>query len=150
LSRKYNLKINNQSFLVEILSEYEGIFKVNVNGTIVEVMDTSISSDVPIKNNYSDQENNSQIQLDTEKENISPNQSNDKRNSGQIKAMMPGKVLEILVEIGDEVSLGTPLMIVESMKMENTISSTMSGKVSNIFISIDDSVQYDQIMIEIE
>ncbi|MCH2673537.1 MAG: hypothetical protein MK083_03600 [Dehalococcoidia bacterium] len=150
MSRKYNLKINNQSFLVEILSEYEGIFKVNVNGTIVEVMDTSISSDVPIKNNYSDQENNSQIQLDTEKENISPNQSNDKRNSGQIKAMMPGKVLEILVEIGDEVSLGTPLMIVESMKMENTISSTMSGKVSNIFISIDDSVQYDQIMIEIE
>ena len=81
MSRKYNLKINNQSFLVEILSEYEGIFKVNVNGTIVEVMDTSISSDVPIKNNYSDQENNSQIQLDTEKENISPNQSNDKRNS---------------------------------------------------------------------
>lgn len=150
MSRKYNLKINNQSFLVEILSEYEGIFKVNVNGTIVEVKDTSISSDVPIKNNYSDQENNSQIQLDTEKENISPNQSNDKRNSGQIKAMMPGKVLEILVEIGDEVSLGTPLMIVESMKMENTISSTMSGKVSNIFISIDDSVQYDQIMIEIE
>ncbi len=150
MSRKYNLKINNQNFLVEILSEYEGIFKVNVNGTIVEVMDTSISYDVPIKNNYSDQENNSQIQLDTEKENISPNQSNDKRNSGQIKAMMPGKVLEILVEIGDEVSLGTPLMIVESMKMENTISSTMSGKVSNIFISIDDSVQYDQIMIEIE
>ena len=150
MSRKYNLKINNQSFLVEILSEYEGIFKVNVNGTIVEVMDTSISSDVPIKNNYSDQENNSQIQLDTEKENISPNQSNDKRNSGQIKAMMPGKVLDILVEICDEVSLGTPLMIVESMKMENTISSTMSGKVSNIFISIDDSVQYDQIMIEIE
>ena len=150
MSRKYNLKINNQSFLVEILSEYEGIFKVNVNGTIVEVMDTSISSDVPIKNNYSDQENNSQIQLATEKENISPNQSNDKKNSGQIKAMMPGKVLEILVEIGDEVSLGTPLMIVESMKMENTISSTMSGKVTNIFISIDDSVQYDQIMIEIE
>tara|TARA_B100000945_G_scaffold92844_2_gene72448 strand:- start:1259 stop:1657 length:399 start_codon:yes stop_codon:yes gene_type:complete len=132
------------------LSEYDGKFTVNVNGTIVEVMDTSISSEVPIKNNYSDQENNSQIQLATEKENISPNQSNDKKNSGQIKAMMPGKVLEILVEIGDEVSLGTPLMIVESMKMENTISSTMSGKVTNIFISIDDSVQYDQIMIEIE
>jgi len=150
LSRKYNLQINNQNFLVEILSEYDGKFTVNVNGTIVEVMDTSISSEVPIKNNYSDQENNSQIQLATEKENISPNQSNDKKNSGQIKAMMPGKVLEILVEIGDEVSLGTPLMIVESMKMENTISSTMSGKVTNIFISIDDSVQYDQIMIEIE
>ena len=150
MSRKYNLQINNQNFLVEILSEYDGKFTVNVNGTIVEVMDTSISSDEPIKNNYSDQENNSQIQLATEKENISPNQSNNKKNSGQIKAMMPGKVLEILVEIGDEVSLGTPLMIVESMKMENTISSTMSGKVTNIFISIDDSVQYDQIMIEIE
>ena len=64
--------------------------------------------------------------------------------------MMPGKVLEILVKVGDEVSDGTPLLVIESMKMENTINSNLSGKVSNILVNVDDSVQYDQVMIEIE
>lgn len=64
--------------------------------------------------------------------------------------MMPGKVLEILIKIGDEVSDGTPLLVIESMKMENTINSSLSGKVSNILVKVDDSVQYDQVMIEIE
>ena len=64
--------------------------------------------------------------------------------------MMPGKVLEILVSVGDEVSDGTPLLVIESMKMENTINSNLSGKVSNILVNVDDSVQYDQVMIEIE
>ena len=64
--------------------------------------------------------------------------------------MMPGKVLEILVRVGDEVSDGTPLLVIESMKMENTINSNLSGKVSNILVNVDDSVQYDQVMIEIE
>ena len=63
--------------------------------------------------------------------------------------MMPGKVLEILVSVGDEVSDGTPLLVIESMKMENTINSNLSGKVSNILVNVDDSVQYDQVMIEI-
>ena len=63
--------------------------------------------------------------------------------------MMPGKVLEILVKVGDEVSDGTPLLVIESMKMENTINSNLSGKVSNILVNVDDSVQYDQVMIEI-
>ena len=64
--------------------------------------------------------------------------------------MMPGKVLEILVKVGDEVSDGNPLLVIESMKMENTINSNLSGKVSNILVNVDDSVQYDQVMIEIE
>jgi len=63
---------------------------------------------------------------------------------------MPGKVLKVLVIIGDSVSIGTPLLVIESMKMENTISSDRNGKVIDVHIKVDDNVQYDQLMIDIK
>ena len=148
MSKKYNLVINNQNFEVEILNESNGIFQVNVNGSVVEVKDTSskpviISNQEPISQP-------SKIKSSEVQENKTSVDSVNVNKSGQIKAMMPGKVLEILINVGDEVSDGTPLLVIESMKMENTINSSLSGKVSNILVKVDDSVQYDQVMIEIE
>ncbi|NCG35062.1 MAG: acetyl-CoA carboxylase biotin carboxyl carrier protein subunit, partial [Dehalococcoidales bacterium] len=79
-----------------------------------------------------------------------PEKEPGKNLSGQVKALMPGKILKVLVNIGDSVAVGTPLLIIESMKMENTISSDKTGKVMDIHIKVDDSVQYDQLMIYIE
>ena len=148
MSKKYNLVINNQNFEVEILNESNGIFQVNVNGSVVEVKDTS--SQPVIISNQETISQPSKIKSSEVQENKTSVDSVNVNKSGQIKAMMPGKVLEILIMIGDEVSNGTPLLVIESMKMENTINSSLSGKVSNILVKVDDSVQYDQVMIEIE
>tara|TARA_Y100000766_G_C18915886_1_gene611326 strand:+ start:1203 stop:1649 length:447 start_codon:yes stop_codon:yes gene_type:complete len=148
VSKKYNLVINNQNFEVEILNESNGIFQVNVNGSVVEVKDTS--SQPVIISNQETISQPSKIKSSEVQENKTSVDSVNVDKSGQIKAMMPGKVLEILINIGDEVSNGTPLLVIESMKMENTINSSLSGKVSNILVKVDDSVQYDQVMIEIE
>tara|TARA_B100000482_G_scaffold185131_1_gene161533 strand:+ start:389 stop:835 length:447 start_codon:yes stop_codon:yes gene_type:complete len=148
VSKKYNLVINNQNFEVEILNESNGIFQVNVNGSVVEVKDTS--SQPVIISNQETISQPSKIKSSEVQENKTSVDSVNVDKSGQIKAMMPGKVLEILIMIGDEVSNGTPLLVIESMKMENTINSSLSGKVSNILVKVDDSVQYDQVMIEIE
>tara|TARA_Y100000768_G_scaffold70926_1_gene49967 strand:+ start:1123 stop:1569 length:447 start_codon:yes stop_codon:yes gene_type:complete len=148
VSKKYNLVINNQNFEVEILNESNGIFQVNVNGSVVEVKDTS--SQPVIISNQETISQPSKIKSSEVQENKTSVDSVNVDKSGQIKAMMPGKVLEILIKIGDEVSNGTPLLVIESMKMENTINSSLSGKVSNILVKVDDSVQYDQVMIEIE
>ena len=148
MSKKYNLVINNQNFEVEILNESNGIFQVNVNGSVVEVKDTS--SQPVIISNQETISQPSKIKSSEVQENKTSVDSVNVDKSGQIEAMMPGKVLEILIKIGDEVSNGTPLLVIESMKMENTINSSLSGKVSNILVKVDDSVQYDQVMIEIE
>lgn len=68
----------------------------------------------------------------------------------EIKAPMPGLVVKILVEIGDEVEAGTPLLVLEAMKMENILKSTGPGKVKSILVQPSDAVQKSQILIQLE
>jgi biotin carboxyl carrier protein len=50
----------------------------------------------------------------------------------QILAPMPGKVVRLLVKVGDEVEAGQGLMVVEAMKMQNEIRSPKKGKVERL------------------
>ena len=88
MSKKYNLVINNQNFEVEILNESNGIFQVNVNGSIVEVKDTS--SQTNIISNQEPKSQLSKIKSSEAQENKTPVESVNVSKSGQIKAMMPG------------------------------------------------------------
>lgn len=148
MSRKYNFQINNENFIVEIISENEEYFTVDVNGEIIEVRNYENDKKISFQKNI-EQINSSNLSNSNEKS-IHEKQSNNNNLSGQVKALMPGKVLKILVSVGESISVGTPLLVIESMKMENTISSDFTGKVIDIHIKVDDSVQYDQLLIYIE
>jgi biotin carboxyl carrier protein len=50
----------------------------------------------------------------------------------EIVAPMPGKVVRLLVKVGDEVRAGQGLVVVEAMKMQNEIRSPKSGKVERL------------------
>jgi biotin carboxyl carrier protein len=50
----------------------------------------------------------------------------------RIDAPMPGRVVRVLVKIGDEVSEGQGLVVVEAMKMENELKSPKAGKVTEL------------------
>ncbi|MEO6325402.1 MAG: biotin/lipoyl-containing protein [Thermoanaerobaculia bacterium] len=54
------------------------------------------------------------------------------RKKGDLKASMPGRVLRVLVKKGDEVVAGTPLLVLEAMKMENEVRSTRAGRVRSV------------------
>jgi 3-methylcrotonyl-CoA carboxylase alpha subunit len=49
-----------------------------------------------------------------------------------VKSPMPGKVIKIDIKIGDEVTKGTRLLVVEAMKMENNITAPRDGKIASI------------------
>jgi 3-methylcrotonyl-CoA carboxylase alpha subunit len=53
---------------------------------------------------------------------------------GVVKAMMPGRVVRVLVSKGDTVRKGTGLLILEAMKMENEITAPADGVVDEIFV----------------
>ena len=56
---------------------------------------------------------------------------------------MPGRIIDITVKPGDQVKSGQTILILESMKMENSITSEYSGVVNEIFVNVGDTVPTD-------
>ncbi len=67
-----------------------------------------------------------------------------------IKAPMPGLIVDIMVVEGQEISEGSPLLILSAMKMENIILSQGMGTVKTIAVKKDDAVEKGQLIIEME
>lgn len=70
--------------------------------------------------------------------------------SVDVKAPMPGKILEVLVNVGDQVNEDDELLILEAMKMENPIYAPAGGTVKEIKVKASDSVDTDQLMMVLE
>lgn len=68
----------------------------------------------------------------------------------EIKAPMPGMVLEVNVNDGESVDAGAKLLVLEAMKMENVISLPAAGKIKKVLVKKGEAVQKNQVMIELD
>ena len=68
---------------------------------------------------------------------------------GRVRAAMNGRVLDVLVEVGDRVSSGQALVILEAMKMQHVHAASASGTVQALHVSAGDQVQSRHILAEI-
>ena len=66
-----------------------------------------------------------------------------------IRAPMPGRVVRVLVAVGEEVEADAPVLIVEAMKMENELRCTAGGTVKTISVAEGDTVDAGQVLCEI-
>jgi biotin carboxyl carrier protein len=64
-----------------------------------------------------------------------------------IKAPMPGLILDLKIKPGDEVKKGDVVLILEAMKMENIIKSPGDGVVKEVRVSLKQSVEKNQVLI---
>jgi biotin carboxyl carrier protein len=62
---------------------------------------------------------------------------------------MPGKVLKILVEAGQKVSAGDPLIILEAMKMEHTMRAALDGVVEAVLVNQGEVIAPGQLLVQI-
>lgn len=69
---------------------------------------------------------------------------------GVARAPMPGRVVALLVEVGDEVAPGDGLVVVEAMKMENVLSVDVAGTVAALKVAIGDPVEAGQELVVVE
>ena len=65
-----------------------------------------------------------------------------------LKAPMPGLVVEVFVQPGDSVSKGDKLLTLEAMKMENILKAQGDGEVKSVQVGKGDSVEKNQVMIQ--
>ncbi|WP_106791112.1 acetyl-CoA carboxylase biotin carboxyl carrier protein subunit [Aquimarina sp. Aq78] len=105
-TKKYTVKVNNNSYEVNITNELD---------TRIAAMGFSIGS---------------------------------AKQVNAIKAPMPGLLLDIQVETGQEVKEDDPLLILEAMKMENIILSPRDGVIKSISATTGDAVDKGQLLIE--
>ena len=82
-------------------------------------------------------------------ERIEPGSSGTEDEGGLV-APMPGKVLEVLVAQGDVVEAGTPLMVLEAMKMEHRIVAAADGTVVAVHFEAGDQVAQGAVLLDLE
>ncbi|MEQ5836063.1 sodium-extruding oxaloacetate decarboxylase subunit alpha [Marinobacter sp. NFXS9] len=69
---------------------------------------------------------------------------------GHVTTSMPGNIVDVLVNEGDSVDAGKPVLIIEAMKMETEVKAPISGKVVGVFIKKGDRVTPSEVLMEIE
>lgn len=73
----------------------------------------------------------------------------DKLLPGEIGASLSGSVVKVMVEKGQAVKKGTPLVVTEAMKMETTLSAPIDGIISTIYVVPGDRIESGDCLIEI-
>ena len=70
--------------------------------------------------------------------------------AGAVTAMMPGRIVNVLVKEGDAVKEGDKVCILEAMKMENELRASRSGTVRKVHIAAGANVDKGDALVEIE
>ncbi|MDQ0879718.1 pyruvate carboxylase [Peribacillus sp. V2I11] len=73
----------------------------------------------------------------------------DPKNKEQLGATMPGTVIRVVVEKGDQVKQGDHLIITEAMKMETTVQAPFSGTIKDIYVKDGEAISTGDLLIEI-
>jgi 3-methylcrotonyl-CoA carboxylase alpha subunit len=68
---------------------------------------------------------------------------------GSLLTPLPGTIVAVHVAAGQQVARGTPLVTVEAMKMEHTLTAPYDGVVSRIAYAITDRVQAGAVLVEL-
>jgi biotin carboxyl carrier protein len=163
LMKTYNLRIGGESFEARIIEYTEFKVVVDLNGDIYEVelapdthqQMTALMRPPLVQHTPSPEPSAPAVQAPPEPASPAqqpPQAAPERPASGPatVTAPIPGVVKQILVSEGDSVAEGQALIILEAMKMENTIAARAAGKVSKIHVSIGDAVQEDQLLVDVE
>jgi biotin carboxyl carrier protein len=73
-----------------------------------------------------------------------------RRAAGVLKAPMPGLVVRVQVQPGEQVAAGDPLVVLEAMKMENELKAGAPGTVKSVRVAAGEAVEKGQVLVEFE
>lgn len=128
--KEFKYTINGTQYNVEILKEENNIVELEVNGTPYTVGIENPDKKAP--------EITRPVAPQAASGIVSPKKNTG--TGGAVKSPLPGVILDVNVKVGDTIKVGDKVLLLEAMKMENTISSEFAGKVLEIKVQKGDSV----------
>ncbi|MCA0445257.1 MAG: biotin/lipoyl-binding protein [Bacteroidetes bacterium] len=144
--KNFKFAINGNNYEVEIQSIEGNLATIEVNGAAYTV---EIDREVKSTKTPTLVRSVAVPSTDAEKSTVRTAKPTDRKGTGGIKSPLPGTVLEMHVKVGDQVNIGTKLLVLEAMKMENTINSDKAGTVTAVKVDKGDSVLEGDLLIEI-
>jgi glutaconyl-CoA/methylmalonyl-CoA decarboxylase subunit gamma len=71
-------------------------------------------------------------------------------SGNEVTAPLPGTIISIFVKAGDEIEAGKVVLIIEAMKMKNSIRTTRGGRVAEVLVSPGQTVAHKQALVRFE
>ncbi|GAB4567083.1 MAG: acetyl-CoA carboxylase biotin carboxyl carrier protein subunit [Anaerolineae bacterium] len=153
--RSYRINIDGHSFLVEIEERPDGRLDVRVDGqpfeaeiewvgdspraTVTPDIVPKSLQEVPLASRVPPTGMQTSSQIDEDEEEIA-----------SVMAPMPGTILDVAVQPGDWVDVGQNLLVLEAMKMKNTIRSPRAGRVSQVHVRPGQRVAFGDPLVSFE
>lgn len=90
------------------------------------------------------------VELQDPRDTVTSRQTGEQSGRIEVKSAMPGKVVRLLVAVGDSVEQSQSLIVVEAMKMQNELKASKSGRVLKVNAVEGATVQAGQVLIVLE
>lgn len=144
-------KINNNTFKLDAISSQEGVYHLikdnkSYNIEILEHNKKKKKLEILVNGNHYNVDVKNDTDLLLEEMGLDDLDVLET----ELNAPMPGLVINILVKKGDKVEKGTPLLILEAMKMENTLKATREGVIKTIKCKPKQVVDKGAVLLEFE
>ncbi len=138
---KYNITVGEKTYEVEIEDINKRPVIARVDGEVFEVLvergETTPAAQAAAP-----------VDLTAKKAAVTSAPSRVESAANALVSPLPGTVVEVFVKPGEEVEAGQVVLIVEAMKMKNSIRSVRSGTVKNVLVSAGQTVAHKQALVE--
>jgi biotin carboxyl carrier protein len=146
-SQRVVVKVNGLEYLVEVGDLNSTPVIVVVDGHTYEVIVEGISTEIQAKPTAT--ESIPPVELSPPETTKQP-KAISADNETRVLAPLPGDIVDVKVQPGQQVSIGDSLCVIDAMKMKNEIRSPRDGRIANVEVSVGQSVDYGDVLIAFE
>jgi biotin carboxyl carrier protein len=139
---KYKVTIQGKSYVVEIEDIHARPVIAYVEGIRFEVIP---DANLLVSGGKPEASREMQEVRFFEKPKADPNQ-----NDNKLTSPLPGTIIEVFVKEGDIIEAGQVIVVIEAMKMKNSIRSTRAGRIAEVLVSAGVTVAHKQALVRFE
>ena len=134
---KYIVRVADKSYEVEIEDIYARPVIARVDGQVFEVNPENATKPAA-----------QQPGKEVKPVEFSPQPSTSTLTTNELTAPLPGTVVEIFVKAGEQIESGQVILVIEAMKMKNSIRATRAGKILEVLVSAGETVAHKQSLVK--